>query len=185
MYSGARPEMIYMFTCCRMDALALGAAGAVLSFSPVPMRWLIANTKVVLPALFAIVLTAAFFSHVYSVYDPRTLIVGQSLLAAAFAVFVVCVGSIPEGTFGHPLRRLLETPALRAVGRYSFAMYVFHLPLLVAFGDYISRATAVAGSAAPLLYAFVAVGMSFVAGFLTYHLLEKHFLRLKSVLAPR
>jgi peptidoglycan/LPS O-acetylase OafA/YrhL len=185
MYFGAPSEMLYEFTYCRMDALALGAAGAVLSFSPQPMRWMIANTKVVLSALFGILLIAAAFSHMFAVYDPHTLVLGQSLLAAAFAVLVMCVGSIPEDTFGHRLRRLLETPALRAVGRYSFAMYVFHLPLLVAFGGSIARATSFAGSAAPLLYALVAVGLSFLAGFLSYHLLEKHFLRLKSILAPR
>ena len=127
-----------------------------------------------------VLVVTALFSHTYSVYDPRTLIAGQTLLAAAFALLILTVGSIQPRIFGHSLRRLLESRWLRSVGRYSFAMYVFHLPILVAFGDSIRDALAFSGDAMPLLYALTAILLSFAAGFLSYHLVEKHFLRLKS-----
>jgi peptidoglycan/LPS O-acetylase OafA/YrhL len=40
-----------------------------------------------------------------------------------------------------------------------------------------------AGSATPLLYTLTAMALSFLAGFISWHLVEKHFLRLKAVLA--
>jgi peptidoglycan/LPS O-acetylase OafA/YrhL len=184
MQAGASPEMLYMFTNCRMDALALGAAGAALSLSPPFMQWLAGNIRALYLSIFGVLVATALFSHSYSVYDSRTLIVGQTLLACAFALLIVSVGSIPSGRFGHFLRRAFETRWLRTVGRYSFAMYVFHMPILVAYGDSLHSALSFAGSATPLLFALSAIVLSFLAGLVSYHLLEKHFLRLKPVLAP-
>jgi len=181
--TGAKPEMIYMFTYCRMDALAMGAAMAVVSLSAPAMQWITLHSRAVLVAAFGVLLAVALYSHTYSVFDAHTLVPGQTLLAAAFAMLVVIAGSIPRGTFGHSLRRLLENGALRRVGRYSFAMYVFHLPLMTAFGASIREALGFAGSAVPLLYALTFVALSFLAGMASYHLIEKHFLALKSRLA--
>jgi peptidoglycan/LPS O-acetylase OafA/YrhL len=68
---------------------------------------------------------------------------------------------------------------LRRVGRYSFAMYVFHLPLMAAFGTPIHEALGFTGSAMPLFYVLTAILLSFLAGMASYHVLEKHFLALK------
>ena len=181
--SGAKPEMLYMFTFCRMDALAIGAAMAVVSLSAPGMQWIATHSRALLAAAFGVLLVVALYSHSYSVFDPHTLVLGQTLLAAAFALLVVSVGSIPRGTFWYALRRLLETGWLRRVGRYSFAMYVIHLPLLVVFGKPLHEALAFAGSATPLLYALTAILLSFLAGMASYHLLEKHFLAYKAKLA--
>lgn len=178
--AGAKPEMIYMFTFCRMDALALGAAMAVVSQSAPAMQWITSHSRSLLVMTFATLLGVSLYSHSYSVFDPHTLVLGQTLLAAAFALLVVSTGSIPPGSFGYPLRRILEMRWLRRVGRYSFAMYVFHLPLLVAFGDSIREVLGFAGAATPLVYVLAAIGLSFLAGMASYHLLEKHFLALKS-----
>ena len=177
--SGAAPDMIYMFTVCRMDALAMGAAMAVVSLSAPAMQWITGHSRTVLAVAFGVLLAVAVYSHSYSAFDPHTLVLGQTLLAAAFALLVVSAGSIPPGTFGHAFRRLLEMGWLRRVGRYSFAMYVFHLPLTNAFGTPIHEALAFAGSATPLLYALSFILLSFLAGMASYHLLEKHFLALK------
>jgi peptidoglycan/LPS O-acetylase OafA/YrhL len=168
-----------------MDALALGAAAAALSLSPALMHWLAGHIRALYLSMFAVLVATALFTHSYSVYDSRSLIVGQTLLACVFALFIVSVGSIPPRSFGHFLRRMFESRWLRTVGRYSFAMYVFHLPILDAYGDSLHDALSFAGSAAPLLYVLTAIALSFLAGLLSYHLLEKHFLRLKAVLAPR
>jgi peptidoglycan/LPS O-acetylase OafA/YrhL len=96
---------------------------------------------------------------------------------------MVGIDAIPPGTVGRRLAGLLEARWLRSVGRYSFAMYVFHLPILMACGHAIRDAVAFTGSAAPLSYAVVVIVLSYLAGMVSFHLLEKHFLRLKPVLA--
>jgi peptidoglycan/LPS O-acetylase OafA/YrhL len=182
MASGARHEMLYMFTHCRMDALALGAAAAVLSRNAAAMQWISRQIRALMLAVVGVLVIAALGTHVFSVYDPGTLIVGQTLLAMAFAVIMLGIGSVSRGTAAGSIP-LLEMRWLRQVGRYSFAMYVFHLPILMLLGDDLQRFAAIAGTAAPLVYALSAVVLSFVAGMLSYQLVEKHFLRLKPVLA--
>ncbi|HUQ08896.1 MAG TPA: acyltransferase [Steroidobacteraceae bacterium] len=183
MIAGARPEMLYMFTNCRMDALALGAAAAVLSQDAVVMQWTSRHIRPLMLAVVGTLAIAGLSTHVFAVYDPGTLIAGQTLLAMAFAVVMLGIARVPrDGPLGL-IPRALETRWLRLVGRYSFAMYVFHLPLLIVFGHDMKRLAAGAGSAAPLVTSIVAVLLSFVAGLLSYHLIEKHFLKLKSALA--
>jgi peptidoglycan/LPS O-acetylase OafA/YrhL len=179
LFTGAKSEMIYMFTFCRMDALAMGAAMAVVSLSEPARQWIAGHTRALLAAAFAVLLAVALYSHTYSAFDPQTLLLGQTMLAAAFALLVVSIGAIPPRAFGHSLRRLLEMSWLRRVGRYSFAMYVFHMPILLAFGTPIHEGLAFTGSAMPLFYALAAIALSFLAGMASYHLLEKHFLALK------
>ncbi len=183
MHAGARSEMLYMFTHCRMDALALGAAAAVLQLSPGVPQWIGRHFRAVLLATIGVLVATGLLSHTFSVYDPVTLLYGQTLLAAAFALLMVGIDAIPPGTVGRRLAGLLEARWLRSVGRYSFAMYVFHLPIHMASGHVIRDAVAFTGSAAPLSYAVVAIVLSYLAGMVSYHLLEKHFLRLKAVLA--
>jgi peptidoglycan/LPS O-acetylase OafA/YrhL len=183
MMAGARPEMLYMFTNCRMDALALGAAAAVLSQNAAVMQWTSRRIRPLILAVVGTLAIAALGTHVFEVYDPGTLIAGQTVLALAFAVVMLGAGHVPRvGAFGL-IPRVLEMRWLRLVGKYSFAMYVFHLPLLIVFGHDLKRLAAPAGSAAPLVTALAAVVLSFIAGLLSYHLIEKHFLRLKTALA--
>ena len=86
MGAGAKPEMLYMFTHCRMDALALGAGAAVLSGKPVAMQWISRHARPLMLAVTGVLGIAALGTHVFSVYDPGTLIVGQTLLALTFAL---------------------------------------------------------------------------------------------------
>ena len=184
LHQGANPDMVYMFTVCRMDALAIGAAAAVLELSGRCTRWLGTHSRAALGWSAAVLIILAVTSHAYAVYDRTTLTIGYPLMAAAFAAVILVLAAQARG-LAHWLNRLLSMGWLRSVGRYSFAMYVFHLPLLVIFGDQIRRVFAFTGSALPLVYALVAILLSYVAGFLSYHLIEKHFLRLKHLVTPR
>jgi peptidoglycan/LPS O-acetylase OafA/YrhL len=178
---GAKPEMLYMFTTSRMDALAMGAGAAALTQVPRWNYWLRENLTAAVVIAVVILGATAVHTHLFSVFAPQTLTAGQSLLSFGFALLILALGVLQPR---NRVRRLLEARWLRTVGRYSFAMYVFHLPILVAFGDDIRAALAFAGPALPLVYVAAAIVLSVVAGFLSYHLLEKHFLRLKTYFVP-
>jgi peptidoglycan/LPS O-acetylase OafA/YrhL len=71
--------------------------------------------------------------------------------------------------------QLLETPLLRAAGKYSYAAYVFHWPIAIFVWQH---DRAINGF---LLVNYVVLGTiaSFTLAFLSFHLVEKHFLKLK------
>ncbi len=139
-----------------------------------------------------LLLTAAVFvagiplTHVYDRYAVAGETVGYTLLA-------LCCARIRG--FGCACRREREVLAsavlawapLRSVGKYSYAMYVFHGLLNKLIGErwLETHFGPTPATQVVFLYALVLLGVSYVLGFCSYHLLEKHFLKLKSLFAPR
>ncbi len=175
----APPEMAYMFTVCRMDGLAFGAVTAIVSRLPASsLQFRLPATRTLLVAAILLLGITSFLTHTYAVYDPVTLTLGQTILGLAFSVVLFALVSQPSD---NPLSAMLSLPWLGSVGKYSFAMYVLHLPLLTIFGTSIRNLFAFAGNAMPLFYIASVTILSYIAGFISYHLLEKHFLKLKNL----
>ena len=84
---------------------------------------------------------------------------------------------------------LLKSPILTFFGRYSYALYIVHTAVLAGLDHYrpFAHLPIIAGFALPaqtawfLVYAGVSTGLAF----LSWHLLEKHFLRLKRLFPYR
>src|SRR5262249_48824753 len=120
---GADWWTLYTATPARMDALALGGAGACV------MRWPLVrgrmNSRLTAVGVFALVLFLAGIPLTHT-YD-RTAVSGQtlgySLLALCTAAFVMTT-ALGEGRGG--IQTLLAWRPLRLCGLYSYAMYVFH-----------------------------------------------------------
>ncbi len=178
---------IYSFTVCRMDALALG--GALAAAMRVPGWWeklLAAGPRLALGALVLAVAGAAF-SHGFSVHTAEGELWGYTLVAIVFSMLIASV----VADDARPSSRLvawLRSPPLRSLGKYSYAMYVFHKPL----HDFVGRPL-IAKLGWPMgnsiLYnaAYVALGTAalWLLAILSYHVFEKHFLKLKAKFAPR
>src|ERR1700680_1934852 len=76
------------------------------------------------------------------------------------------------------LGRLLCWAPLRAAGKYSYALYVFPFPLHTLLGVRLVGATeSLASPAAAIAYVIALTAATFVIGWASYHLYEKHFLR--------
>jgi len=84
---------------------------------------------------FALLCAAALapVTHGYTPAGVATQTAGMSVLAVAFATLVLHAALGETAGAGWRVR-LLALGALRSVGRYSYAMYVFHYPLHVFVG---------------------------------------------------
>jgi peptidoglycan/LPS O-acetylase OafA/YrhL len=106
-----------------------------------------------------------------------------ALLAAAVVVMAITAG---EGSY---VQRLLTSTPLRSLGRYSYAIYLFHVPLRDAM-----RSRFLSTGSLPLVFgsqilaqlAVILVGLSltYLLAIVSWHAYEKHFLGLKDRLAP-
>jgi peptidoglycan/LPS O-acetylase OafA/YrhL len=110
--------------------------------------------------------------------------IGHTWLAALFAVSVLaCLTD--RGTYNLWYRRILDSKVLRSIGRYSYGMYVIHFPIFLWLQKHSAVFTRTFGRYAPLLFV-AAVGVSaYCLAVVSYHLVEKHFLRLKRYFVPR
>lgn len=182
-----RPGTMFFPTPCRVDALALGALLALLVRAPgVTRAWLSSIARRVFVSI-GIVLAAMFFWTSPGLktlglrFNERpSLSIGISLFALLSAS-VLLLGLDPAP--GNRVRSCLEWTPLRVLGKYSYAMYVFHQLLIPVFDRYASveHLDAAMGSEllAQVVHALVMVLGSLAVAFVSWHLYEKHFLRLK------
>jgi peptidoglycan/LPS O-acetylase OafA/YrhL len=125
--------------------------GCAIAFWPIlAPRW------VVLPAVVALFVIAALEEHAV-ILAPLM----ASLITAAL------IGALQWPSFlGHA--------ALRYIGKISYGLFLYHVPIIVLGQKFVHGPVAVAGL----------VALSFVAAALSYELVEKPFLRLKDRRSP-
>lgn len=174
----ASPIALYVLTPTRLEPIAAGAATALIIRSNLGL----AHFTKLAPVIVGVACTGLFviFLLRFGLYwdDAMMQLGGYPLLAALYGVIVLRVALRP-GAGG-----FLELPILQAFGRYSYAMYLFHLPIRGAIRDGIFAAGLwPTGPAAELLaqiiFYVVCITATFVAGWCSYHFYEVHFLKLK------
>jgi len=184
---GASPLAAYVLTPARLDTLAIGALLAIASRSPGGLSpWLPAARgagAVLAGALGVWFLAAGGLDPMRPVF----LVLGFSLLALGFGALLVLVVSAQPGSLLHAV---FASRVLRAFGKYSYAIYLFHLPLRAFVRDIWFTPSSVpplAGSLIPgqLLFYVVSTGIAFVAAAVSWFAYESRFLALKRFFPQR
>jgi peptidoglycan/LPS O-acetylase OafA/YrhL len=175
---------IYEITPARLEPLALGALIAIVLRDETWHRIAVRVWKPMFVIAFGGVLAMFFWYHGLSQAQPLDQTLGYFLIASASAAAVggaVLRGAEPS---------LLRWRPLRACGKYSYALYVLHYPL---YCSLLGRITASPRLEAMILHSrlvylgFIAVcfTMSFALALISWHVLEKRFLRLKDRFVPK
>jgi peptidoglycan/LPS O-acetylase OafA/YrhL len=175
-----RNGALYFPTPCRLDGLAAGALVAALIRSPGGIPAIVGPAKI-LGAVSLLLLAALVIWRRGLAFDDSVIIVfGIALLNfITAAVLVLAIRQVPA----NPFAGVLSNSVLRTVGKYSYAMYLFHAPLEhpIRYLLPVPTLTHWVGSEllACSLYVAVLALAVFTAAFLSWHLYEKHFLKLK------
>jgi peptidoglycan/LPS O-acetylase OafA/YrhL len=174
-------QLSYYYTFCRMDALAAGALLALASRGARGMHGLTEPAKWIGMAAAAGLLTLFVWGgESFSFKDKIVSTAGFSLLAWFFASVLVWAVVTPAVSLPG---RFFNLSWLKFLGKYSYGLYVLHGLLHPALDrvfpiDQLSRVlhSSLLGAAAHL---FLAAGISLIAAMASWHLYEKHFLKLK------
>ncbi len=184
---GADAEVVYEFTICRMDALACGAIVAAITRMPAVIAWIEQSSRKVLLATAGVLLLGAVLTRAYERTGLSGQILGYAILAAGFGALIL-LAVMSEAHRFTPVSRVLSWAPLRMFGKYSYGMYVFHRLLQGLIGERLQRAVGAGGKPDAfhdLAYVLLFGLVTFALAFLSYHAVEKHFLRLKRLVAVR
>lgn len=132
----AHISVIYTLTFSRMDSLAIGALVALALHSRIGETMLRKLSNVLLISGAGFFLVTLYFYGRISYSLPIMYTIGYTLLAAFFAGLLLQV--IVASDKGR-LRSMLSSPCLTAVGKYSYAMYIIHLPLMSSLGNFLMK----------------------------------------------
>ena len=183
---GYSPIAVYVLPFCRMDGLAIGGLVAALARGlPQGVAGLVSTARPVAAMMGVIVLAMVATGDNYDWKAFATQTVGYSALAIFFAAILVeAAAATPQTSLG----RWLSSSWMRAFGKYSYGIYLFHLPIRAFVRDVMYTPTQFAtlfGSPLPgqVLFYGIAGGLAFVAAWLSWHLYESHWLALKKYVA--
>jgi peptidoglycan/LPS O-acetylase OafA/YrhL len=175
--AGATPSMVYMWTVCRMDALACGALAA-LAVRRWQLRATVLRPERWVAAALAVAIMGALATRLYAADTWPTQSAGYTGLAVAFTLLLL--GTVANDMSPRQARlfALLRSRLLISVGRYSYGMYVFHMFFVIFAAAWLQRVAMPFGDARMLVCALLVIVLSYGVGFASYHLYEKRFLRL-------
>lgn len=173
----ASPVTVYVFTLDRMDTLAVGAVLALLlrKFPNHPgyLGW----------ARGALVLSAAGLAGIlwlqgdFSEYGSLMQLFGYSLLAILFgALLLLALNSSGRGWVESICR---GSSFLRTLGKYSYGIYLFHLPIILWLADWVDAMYPKVTWLGQLALYLAAVALSVLAAWVSWNVYEKRFLGLK------
>lgn len=171
------PDRIFWFSPCRMDALALGALLAVAArradianWSFQVCWWTLVSLGPILLLLYPLTSGKAFFAMQAIKY-----------LLVAIAYTALIGSTVGPGRWIF-LENFFTIPFLKWCGKYSYAMYVFHPAIYLICTSWLRSNWSLARTA-PALYLgcefIVLLAMVFLVSWTSWHLFEKHFLKMK------
>ena len=185
---GVPSEAIMLGTFTRMDSLLIGALGALLYKklsqwqAPRALPWIAGGCL----ALFALGTWLFDWKSLEIQNFGFTETIGYSLLAIAFGAIVLACAINDDRKSA--VQRFLHLKPLGLVGRYSYGMYVYHVPFLGICELLILRHLPNALVNAPwftvVYVAFLAVGTYYIAK-VSYELVERPILGLKRLVKPK
>ena len=164
-------QFMYFSTATRIDCLSLGALGACLIHRGVAERLLRSISRLTVPvALLCLAIIIALDPHDSMWGNTPMVAVGLSATGVVFLGVLLHVVITPS--------KLLRRKPLRLMGRYSYGLYLYHVPVIFATNWILIRfgITGVSyalwfGSIVPLLTVGLALS--------SWHCFERRFLSLK------
>lgn len=173
------PEVIYVFTLTRMDALVMGALVAIYLSENTVINYVFVKRLLLGTCFFTVMLIYLFGPH--SGKHPLIYTIGYTLTAVTFSLLIL----LTQSTTVFFARPVFKSSFMVFFGKYSYAIYIFHPLVRQVMLKLVGEPKVILGTQTPWSIAFVLLctaGTVLVA-LISWNLFEKWFLKLKDKFA--
>jgi peptidoglycan/LPS O-acetylase OafA/YrhL len=170
---------LYVVTWFRLDGLVIGALLAVAHRSGIMPALDRLAPAVVIVGVVGLIACAIQGGHPWW-WNRRMQQFGYSLIAVTAGAMLVSAISRPAGSVWP---RMLSAGWLRAFGKYSYCLYLIHVPVIRAVREYVFNPwehQALSPFSGQLLFYFAATAPAFALAWLSWRLFEAPILKLKA-----
>jgi peptidoglycan/LPS O-acetylase OafA/YrhL len=175
------------WTPFRLDGLAAGAFIALVARGPRGLQSLVKPALIIGPV--SAIALGSMIVLMYKLGQRRGIgqsdgyvVFGTALFSLFYGSVLIVAASSVRGTL---VNRLFTHRFLRTFGKYSYAVYLLHLPVMVIVAEMLfhPRDWRMGRTLLPGLIGFYAITwtLSLLVAVVSWHLLEKHFLKLKDL----
>jgi peptidoglycan/LPS O-acetylase OafA/YrhL len=162
---------IYVFTLTRLDGLSVGSVIAVMIRDSNHLNSLNRYSKPFFLATGLCLLITIIAAHSFSFDSMLMATYGYSVIALFFgSLLLITVSKHSNNIF----RKVTENDVFSFFGKYSYGLYIYHLPVLWLVPKYLKLWTN-----SKLLITLLCILISIAIAFISYHLIEKQFLKWK------
>ncbi len=184
--TGVPPIAVYVLTPCRLDGLAVGALLALSVRGTASAPSWTRHAPKIFPVAGALLAALALWQGGLAWDNRWVQTLGYTLLAIFFgALLAQILVTAPQTR----LARVFGSRVLIAFGIYSYALYLFHMPVRGVLRDFVFNRFpfSILGSLVvwQILFYVVATVLTLALAFLSWQLYEKHFLALKRYFPTR
>ena len=171
---------LYVHTLARFDSLIWGALVACAIREQAWMSFFREHKKKLfsVSSLFVLVIIIINGGKLHHLY-PATQTIGYTALSIFFSLLILALvdGSFPK------LNPFFRSKPMTFFGKYSYGIYIFHVPVMSAMRNYVKKLAYITGGAYPLVdvtvFLLLTMAIYLPIALLSWHLLEKHFIKLK------
>jgi len=178
LFPDALPIIFKWTTITKLDGLAMGSMLAIFIRDTKTFQSIALASRKGIPLLGTAFCVFIFIPRRF--WDQVWFTPAETISVCFFGAFLVVMSGAREGSIA---RKVCENPILVAFGKYSYAIYVIHNLLLPSFQRMLQPERLAAEWSSPLLaqsvFHIACGSCSFVLAFASWHLYEKHFLKLK------
>jgi peptidoglycan/LPS O-acetylase OafA/YrhL len=164
----------HTITLAALDGLAVGSALALLYRTHNGTRWIRKHL---------LAIGASSLAAIVAVEVLRSRPVARAVMETLLAIFYGCLLVYAIEARRGPAARFFRAKIMKFYGRYSYGLYVLHVPLIpIAYLVGVTPRTLAFGGSevvGALLYVALMMSVSTAAAWISYNVYEKHFLRFK------
>ncbi len=179
--AGYGPEVLYYATFCRLDTLAVGGFVALAARGPGGIEALVPVARGVGVVSSMVIMGVFLWQRTFDPMSVGNLTIGCTGLALLFgSVLVLVVAARPDRT----VVRVLCQRWLVLFGKLSYGLYLFHVPVQRNISEHVFgrdqlRVLTGVQLVGQLGFYVLTTAVTLLIAWLSWHLFEKHFLKLK------